>query len=172
MATNSRMVIEPPTLDMLPISIPPPRPGPRPATNSGLPHTQLDQWPSPALVERLTQASVRLPQVTMRQTRMMTPDTWALSISDGFALGPAEAFIDGNEFCYLHGAPSGSVHLTLPQPLRQQVIELGWAEDHPLVTSGFLTQPLIMVYAPRDSSELAVVLGLLEASYNFARGSW
>jgi Family of unknown function (DUF5519) len=172
MSFPSRSAIDPPVLQRLPISLPSPRSGARPRTQSVVPHVQTDQWPPPGWIERLAEASLRLPHVGSRQSRMAAPDTKALFLLDGFANGPAEAFIDGHEFCHLHAAPEGSVHLTLPTPIRQQIVALGWAEEHPLARAGFLPQTLVMVYAPRDESELIVVSGIVQASYDVARGSW
>jgi hypothetical protein len=103
---------------------------------------------------------------------MAAPETRALALPDEHARGPAEAFIDDHEFCHLHAAPEGSIHLALPAIVRLNVIESGWSELHPSVQAGFLPPTLVMVYAPRDEEELAVVVGLVTASYYFAHGTF
>ena len=91
-------------------------------------------------------------------------------MSDDFAHGPPEAFIDNHEFCLLHSPPQASVHLTLPEPIRGCAVKMGWAEPHPGVRSGIVTATLVMVYAPRNAQELRVVFELVGASSRFAKG--
>jgi phospholipase/carboxylesterase len=146
------------------------RTGPRPKTQRIIPHIQLDQWPPAHLIEQLAVESLRLPGVQERESRMASPTTRALWLPEELAHGPSESFIDALEFCHLHPPPEGSIHLTLPSPRREHTIRLGWAEEHPLVQGGFISMALVMVYAPRDSSELQVVLDLIRESFYFARG--
>jgi hypothetical protein len=101
---------------------------------------------------------------------MASPDSCALWLPDGLAAGPKDAFIDEHEFCHLHPLPEGSMHLTLPPEIRRPVIDLGWAEPHPATLLGVMTEALVLVYAPRNPKELAVVLSLIWSSYQFARG--
>jgi phospholipase/carboxylesterase len=84
-------------------------------------------------------------------------------------LGPGEAFIDDHEFCHIHPLPEGSLHMTLPPDVRGWAIGHGWAEEHPLVSSGAVADTLVMVYAPRNEQELDVVFMLFEASLRFAQ---
>jgi hypothetical protein len=101
---------------------------------------------------------------------MASAGTAALCVGDRTAAGPVEAFIDGNEFCHLHGLPEGSLHLTLPQTVREVAIDFGWAECHPAVQIGAVSGCLVMAYAPRHQRELAVVTTLVEVSWKFALG--
>jgi hypothetical protein len=103
---------------------------------------------------------------------MASPETQALYLPDELARGPEEAFIDSHEFCHMHASPQGSVHLTLPAPFRQLIVQLGWAEPHPMVRAGCQTDCLVMVYAPRNDEELMVVLDLIGVSRDFAAGAF
>lgn len=145
--------------------------GPRPRTQRYLPHIQLDQWPEPEVFEKLSDGCLALPHVRERQSRMSASDTRALWLPDEKALGPPEAFIDDHEFCHVHALPTGSLHLTLPSGVRERMIQLEWGESHPSSTAGFLAKTLVMIYAPRDDQELAVVLSLLNVSCEFAKGT-
>lgn len=59
-----------------------------------------------------------------------------------------------------------SIHLCLPELLARQAVEAGWAEPHP-----YAEHPTeLMVYAPRDDAELAIVLLLVRASIDHAMG--
>jgi hypothetical protein len=146
------------------------RPGPRPATTRVIPHRQLNQWPPTAIFERLLQDCLGLDEIREWESRMASPDTHALCIRAELAEGPAEAFIDDHEFCHIHPLPDGSLHLTLPSGLREEAIELDWAEPHLLAHTRAVPRTLVMVYAPRDDQELAMVLFLIAASARYAKG--
>src|SRR5690349_6904899 len=145
------------------------RRGPRPRTHDTLPHLQLDQFPGPEITGELLDRARRIPIVNVKQSRMAAPDSLALYLPDERAGGPPEAFIDGHEFCHLHAAPEGGIHLTLPRLLREEVVRLGWGERHPIANAGILTT-LVTVYAPRDPRELEIALALVRHSCQFARG--
>jgi hypothetical protein len=134
-----------------------------------LPHLQVDQLPTEETVEELMDCCLGIPLVGSKQSRMASPGSHALYLSDQFAAGPPEAFIDGHEFCHLHPLPEGSIHLTLPAVLRDEVIRLRWGEPHPIAAAGILTT-LMTVYAPRDRQEMETVFGLVAQSCQFAQG--
>lgn len=146
------------------------RQGPRPRVPAGLPHVQLDQWPPQGMSLELVARASRLPNVQVRQSRMASAATSALVLADGYAAGPAEAFIDGAEFCHLLPPPEGTIHLMLPAAERAFAIEFGWGEQHPVARAGSQWRCLVTVYAPRDEEELSVALWLIECSWQFARG--
>ena len=150
-------------------ALPPPRPGRRPTMHRSLPHIQLDQLPASETIDALIGRGLSIPGVQWRQSRMASPESHALWIPDFLALGPAEAFIDGHEFCHLHPSPEGSIHLTLPAILRDEVIRLGWGEPHPIAAAGILPS-LITIYAPRTVEEIDTVFDLVLQSFQFARG--
>jgi phospholipase/carboxylesterase len=143
--------------------------GPRPRSNEALPFRQLDQFPPAELQQRLVDLCLRLPGVRSRQSRVATPLSRALCLADGYAFGPPDAFIDGREFCHIHPLPEGSIHLMLPSEEIESVVALGWAERHPVQHLNVLHN-LVMVYGPRDRSELDIVFSLVERSCRFARG--
>ena len=148
----------------------PPRSGPRPRSCRALPHMQLDQWPPPRIAQALLGRCLNFPNVRSKQSRMAAPDCYALSLPDDLSAGPSGAFIVDHEFCHLHALPDGSIHLTLPKVVREFAIKRGWAEQHLVSRAGILPETLVMVYAPRDAHELAIVLRLIWHSYQFARG--
>jgi hypothetical protein len=120
-------------------------------------------------MEELIERSLEFPRVGSRQSRMASPGSHALYLSDEFAIGPPEAFIDENEFCHLHPVPEGGIHLTLPRVLRDEVVRLAWGERHPIAEAGLLTT-LVTLYAPRNRQETDTVLGLIWQSCQFAQG--
>jgi hypothetical protein len=122
------------------------------------------------MFQRLTEVILALPYVRKRQSRMAVSTTEALWLPDEVAFGPPEAFIDDHEFCHVHALPIGNMHMTLPEPFRDEMIQLGWGESHPGSEAGFVPQTLVMVYAARNQDELAVAATLLRVSYEYARG--
>lgn len=145
------------------------RPGPRPRTTPTNPHTQLDQQPDdPAVRERLLAELRPLPDVVWRPSGISVPGARALWLADGLGEGPREAFMIGREFAHLHPAPDQSLHVMVPEPLAEQLIANGWGELHPVARMGLLPHTAIMVYAPRDDDEVAVVARIVAASHAFA----
>lgn len=148
----------------------PRRSGPRPRTHKGLPHQQLDQQPGDDLIRvRLAERLLALEGVAEAPSGISVPGARALVLRDA-PIGPPGAFLVGREFAHLHPPPDQSLHITLPERRAREAIQTGWAEFHPLVKAGRLPPTVVMVYAPRDKAELAVVSGLVRESYQFARG--
>jgi len=98
---------------------------------------------------------------------MASAEATALYLPDRFAVGPLEAFIDGHEFCHLN--PDAAIHLTLPLLVRNEVVRLGWGEEHPITKLGILPA-LLTVYAPRERSEIIPIWKLVVLSCRFAMG--
>jgi hypothetical protein len=144
--------------------------GPRPRTTDGLPFRQADQFPPVEMLHRLMDRCLGIPGVRSRRSRFSTPQSRALYLTDPAPAGPAEAFIDGREFCHLHAPPEGSVHLTLPPAIVEQLVALGWVSRHPIHQVGLFPN-LVLVYAPRTDVEVDVVFSLVEHSCGFARGA-
>jgi hypothetical protein len=82
--------------------------------------------------------------------------------------GPWEAFLHPSldEFGHVHRA--GFLHLTLPFPLIAPLTETGWTEVHPISLRPEWPDTIVMLYAPRDDDELAVVATVLHASWQQA----
>jgi hypothetical protein len=101
-----------------------------------------------------------------------------------FLLSPALALPRGlansrhvREFAHIHavynpewgwssrqGGGGGSQHTTLAPLDCKRLIDLGWAEWHPMATAG---HPLVLVYAPRDETEVELGLQILNAAADF-----
>ena len=152
------------------IQVLPRRSGPRPRTHKGLPHQQLDQQPTDDTIRvQLADQLVELEGVAEAPSGISVPGARALVLCDG-TTGPPDAFLVGREFAHLHPSPDQSLHITLPEPRAREAIQAGWAEFHPLAEEGHLPPTVVMVYAPRDEDELAVVSSLVRESYHFACG--
>lgn len=147
----------------------PTRPGARPATTDTNPHTQLDQNPSRPVYAELAERLATVPDAHVAPSRI-SRGARALVLDDGVEPGPPEAFIIGREFGHLHLPDDGSLHLTLPPGVADQARARGWAERHPVAVQGMIPETVVMVYAPRDSEEVDVVMSLVETAGQFARG--
>jgi hypothetical protein len=148
----------------------PRRPGNRPQTTASNPHTQLDQQPSdPALVEDLARRLFALPGIIEQPSRISVPGARAATLAQGEPTGPPEAFLIGREFAHLHPAPDHSLHAMLPPDVVAEAVDAGWAEVHPVARMGMIPSTAVMLYAPRDETELAVVETLIRSSHAFAR---
>ncbi|WP_214368905.1 luciferase family protein [Pseudonocardia sp. H11422] len=148
----------------------PARDGPRPMVSHGMPHRQLDQQP-PAeaaadLARRMFDALP--PGVHEAPSRISVPGARALVLDDDVPTGPPAAFLVGREYAHLHPAPDQSLHLTLPPDAHDTVVAAGWVEPHPAVVAGQVSAGAVMVYAPRTTAEVDVVLGLLDLSHRYA----
>jgi hypothetical protein len=148
----------------------PRREGPRPRTTPTNPHTQLDQNPGPHVVEELALRVFALPDVEERPSAISVPGARAMWLSEGVPAGPREGFMIGREFAHIHPLPDGSLHAALPPETADEAVEKGWAEQHPVARMGYIPENVVMIYAPRDTQELEIVLGLVEESRRYAIG--
>lgn len=148
----------------------PTRRGERPRTTPTNPHTQLDQQPGDAaLAEELGRRLFALPGVVERPSGISVPGARALTLAPGEPSGPPEAFMIDREFAHLHPSPDHSLHAMMPPEMARAAIDAGWAELHPVARTGLMPETAVMLYAPRDEAELAVIEQLIEASHRFAR---
>jgi Family of unknown function (DUF5519) len=152
-------------------SILPKRSGSRPRTTPTNPHTQLEQNPERQVVEELARRVFSLPGVEERPSAISVPGARALWLREDVPAGPPEAFMIGREFAHIHPMPDGSLHAALPPQVAQEVVEKGWAEQHPAARMGYIPQNVVMIYAPRDVQEIEVVAGLVEEAYRYAGGA-
>jgi hypothetical protein len=143
------------------------RAGARPKTTPTNPHTQLDQNAPRALQEQLFARASGLANVIVGPSLVSVPGARAFHLP--WCRRPAPAgFMVEREFAHLHPASDGSLHMTLPPAIVDQVIANGWAERHPLAGKHGLPDNIVMVYGPRDAAELELVAALLAASHAHA----
>lgn len=149
----------------------PARAGSRPHTTSEIPHSQLDQQPADSrYVDDILTEAVTWPAVQQGPSRISVEGARALIVDTHGAVGAKEDMV-GQEFCHVHAQGDHSLHAVLPLPLAAAAERSGWAEPHFLVRTGQAPPTVVMLYAPRDDSERAVVMQLVRASYEFALGT-
>jgi Family of unknown function (DUF5519) len=136
-----------------------------------MPHQQLDQTAPVPLQEELWRRMTGLEGVTTGRSGVSLPETRALHLDPALAQGPGDAYMVGTEFAHLHGERDGSLHLMLPAEVAADAVDKGWGELHPLARRGTAPPTLVMLYGPRDESELETIWQLIEASHAYARGA-
>ena len=147
----------------------PVRSGPRPATTTEFPHSQVDQQPvDHAVHDELVRRAAGLDGVVVRDSVISVPGAQALFLDEDHAGGPDAAFITEREFAHFHPGPDWSLHLALPDDVADLAIERGWAELHLIARTVDLPTSVVLVYAPRDPAEAEVAWTLLQASHAFA----
>jgi phospholipase/carboxylesterase len=140
------------------------RRGPRPRTTPTNPHTQLDQNAPVALQEKVFEQARGLAGVAVAASHVSVPGARAFHLPGCGAPAPAGFMIE-REFAHVHPARDGSLHMALPPKIVDTVIDNGWAERHPLAGKHGLPGNIVMVYGPRDESELEIVVALVRASH-------
>ncbi len=133
------------------------------------PHTQLSQIAPRDLQEKVFEKAKSLSGVKIGPSLVSVPGARAFHMPEcsHHAHG---AFMIEREFGHIHPPSDGSLHMTIPPQHVKQVIENGWAEPHPIAGKHGLPANIVMVYGPRDESELEVVLDLVVASHAHAQG--
>ena len=141
----------------------PSRRGPAPEVIGPAPHGQVSQIAPVMLQEELWQRMRALPYVYMAPTLVSVSHARSLFLAEGIGDGPSKAFQKGREFAHIHPHQDGSLHITVPDVVKDEIEEAGWGVRHP-------QQDTILIYGPRDRGELEVVWGFVQTSYRYAIG--
>jgi phospholipase/carboxylesterase len=149
----------------------PARAGVRPDVSWTIPQEQRSDNSPPALQNRLFERITKLPGVTTRQSAISVPGAQGFMVDRGPGV-PLDAFLvpRAGEFAHLHPAQDGSLHLALPPALSADAIARGWAVAHPLAGIR-LARGMVVIYGPRDETELDIVTGIVATSHAYATGT-
>lgn len=142
----------------------------RPVTSTEGPQRQLTQRAAPELWGRLVARVFELPGVTEGHSQVSPASSRAAFLVDmEVRRAPETSLTPGGrlEPVHLHGVEDTGIHLCLPAERGQELTALGWAEPHQYEDFG--TE--FMVYGPRTTDEIDVVLSIIEESLAFARGA-
>jgi phospholipase/carboxylesterase len=148
------------------------RAGHRPQVSWTIPQEQRSDNAPRELQEKLLSRISTLAGVSTRQSAISVPG------ATGLMLGPAPAATpDGflvpsvGEFAHQHPAHDGSLHVALPPVLppvlAAEAVAKGWAVPHPLAGIR-LASGMVLVYGPRDDSELETVAAIVQTSHHSA----
>ncbi|MBD1540256.1 phospholipase [Arthrobacter sp. S13_S34] len=144
------------------------RVGHRPEVSWTIPQEQRSDNAPRELQDKLLSRISTLAGVSTRQSAISVPG------ATGLMLGPApSATPDGflvpsvGEFAHQHPAHDGSLHVALPPVLAAEAVAKGWAVAHPLAGVR-LARGMVLVYGPRDDSELETVAAIVQTSHHYA----
>lgn len=145
------------------------RQGTRPAVAPKWPCLQLDQTADDSLEASLKTAILAMPGVYRCEPPHNAPGL-GFALGDDLARGQPEAFLSDD--CWLNLRPDGSMHLSLRPEWAQKVLDRAWATIHPFARymAGAVPPQSLIVYAPRDRSELNVALRIAAAAHSYAMG--
>ncbi|MGX5681995.1 luciferase domain-containing protein [Schumannella luteola] len=143
------------------------RPGPRPEISTEGPQRQLTQRSSAELWGRLVAETFSLPGTIEGHSAVSPASSRAVFLEIADVTTPETSLAPDArlEPIHLHGVDDTSIHLCLPRERASEVIAAGWAQPHQF--GDFGTE--VLVYGPRDESELEVALALIRESLAFAR---
>ncbi|WP_029063281.1 luciferase family protein [Labrenzia sp. DG1229] len=148
----------------------PRRRGPKPETTHGLPHAQVTQHGPDDVVDQMHDWAFSLLGVDEAHSLVSVPGARALVMHDRVACNH-NAFMIDREFAHFHPHPdNGSMHVQLPSEDALEIVEKNWGEHHTLVLKGHRAVGLVMVYSPRDETELTAIKSILGRSYEYATG--
>ncbi len=148
------------------------RQGLLPTTSRPVPHQQLDQN-APVSLQNALKDSIRgLPGITIASTgtSLAGSEGWFID-PDVARTGPPRAINQIGEFGHSHRPEDGSLHLFLPAAYADVVIGKRWGEPH--ANTQQIAGPgstYVLVFGPRDATELGVIWRIVQASYAFASG--
>lgn len=148
----------------------PRRRGKKPETHFGIPHQQTDQNPGEALFEFMAERFLALPGTETGASLISVPGARALFLPECEGCNEG-AFFRGREFAHIHPPSDGSFHMILSESDCEEVLDKGWGELHPWALAGKIQPTVVMIYAPRNESEIATILDIAAAAYGHARGS-
>ncbi len=94
----------------------------------------------------------------------------AFALDGAHAKGQPESYIFAAVWLIVR--PEGSLHLTLRPEWAQKVVSKGWGTVHPFARymAGAVPPQSLVIYAPRDPRELAVVTRIIKAAHGYAMG--
>ncbi|MET9565162.1 hypothetical protein [Streptomyces tauricus] len=148
----------------------PARTGPRPDVSTTIPQQQRTDTAPAELQEKLFGKIAALPGVRSGQSALSVPGARGLMLTAPRS-GPDAAFLvpQAGEFAHLHPETDGSLHVALPLDLAAEAVGRGWAVAHPL--AGVRLSPgMVLVYGPRNETELDVVTSIVATSHAWAAG--
>ena len=148
------------------------REGPAPVTPDGIPHQQHNQNAPVAMQEALKSAAAALPGIEFEPTPFSLSGSVGWRLAEGFAGGPVGAFIPRSlEFAHQHRPSDGSLHMLLPVRFAATALDKGWGVVHPFSDSiSGERSEYVMIFGPRNESELETVWTIAQISYYQARG--
>ena len=144
----------------------PARSGEPPLTGEQPPQLQFSDQSPRHIYDKMAEWFFSTFQHTREEpTRISVPTSRALWLDESIEASRSSFMPPpgSREFAHLH--EDGSFHLVMAAEDEAEVIEKGWGLHHPWKDRGVNE---ILVYAPRDETEIEILKPVITASYNFA----
>lgn len=141
------------------------RRAPPPAVTTGsVPHQQIDPIIIPAVIEELHDRVFALPEVEARESLLVAGAT-GVWIRPEISVGRPECIVAGREVAHIHA--DGSLHAVLPLGRIPDAESAGWVERHPWAGRQPGFEAYVMIFSPRSSEEVDVILDLVREGLDF-----
>ena len=146
----------------------PPRAAPPGVTSGEVPHQQLNAESTPEVIDELFSRIFEASILDNRPSILGMQGTRAIWLSEEVPITRQECVPAGREFAHIY--PNGSLHAVVPFGRLSGAVATGWAEPHPFAgqVRGFET--FVMLFAPRSSGEVDVIVQLILESVDFITG--
>ena len=145
----------------------PDRKGKRPNTICGPLHIQCDGGDTKH-VRRLVSEVLTWPQVESTPPIVSHPDLISIRLKQPQPANVSLAATGVKEFAKVY-LEAPAIYLTLPLVAAHWAILHGWAEPHYLASHGLMPAGTVLLYTPRDESELKVCHFHFSRAYEYAR---
>ena len=147
----------------LPVRAPPPA-----VTTGSVPHRQLDPLIIPEVIAEVHERVFALPEVESRES-LLVPGATAIWIRPEVNLERPECIVAGREVAHIH--LDGSLHAVLPLGRIPDAESAGWVEPHPWAGQQPGFEAFVLIFSPRSSEEVDVILDLVSEGLSFVRGA-
>ena len=153
-----------PTLSFVPLPERDPPPG---VTSGAVPHFQLDAIPNEVVIAELHERVFAIAEVEARES-LLVGNATAIWIRPEINVGRPQCIVAGREVAHIH--QDGSIHGVLPLGRIDEAESAGWGERHPWsgLQPGF--EGFVLLFTPRSSDEVDVILDLVREGLEFVRG--
>ena len=146
----------------------PQRAGPPARTTGTVPHQQINPDVIPDVIDEMNERIFDLPDVTRRPSAIVVGAV-AIWLRDELNLGRPECVVLLRELGHIH--LDGSLHVTLPHGRIPGAVAAGWIERHPWASTRPGFEAYVMIFSPRDSSEVDIIVDLVAQGIDFVKGN-
>ena len=144
------------------------RAGPPATTTGTVPHQQINPAIVPELIDDMSARIFAHDDVESRPSSIVSGAT-AIWLRDEVTLVRPECVVLERELGHIH--QDGSVHVTLPHNRIPGAVAARWIERHPWADTRAGFETYVMIFSPRDSGEVDVIVELISQGISFVVGS-
>ena len=148
----------------------PGRKGTRPSTIRGPLHIQCD-GSGPKYLRRLISEVFTWPQIDATPSIESSPDLISIRLTPPQSANSSLTTVAVKAFARVY-LEASTICLTLPLVTAHWAILGGWAEPHYLASHGLMAAGTVLLYSPRDASELEVCRFHFSRAYEYAGESF